>query len=104
MKTQAERLAASIGAHVMKDEMVSPVADLTVLIGRDFSRWLVSISFLVQKNIQTKSDYLAVLAAQAAAEKLGFETIVIDVGEVIAAWFCGVSIRGDKTIKSVRAV
>ncbi|MBL88658.1 MAG: ribosome silencing factor [Actinobacteria bacterium] len=39
--------------------------------------------FLVQKNIQTKSDYLAVLAAQAAAEKLGFETIVIDVGEVI---------------------
>lgn len=38
MKTQAERLAASIGAHVMKDEMVSPVADLTVLIGRDFSR------------------------------------------------------------------
>ena len=38
MKTQAERLAASIGAHVMKDELVSPVADLTVLIGRDFSR------------------------------------------------------------------
>ena len=37
----------------------------------------------MQKNIQTKSDYLAVLAAQAAAEKLGFETIVIDVGEVI---------------------
>ncbi|MEC7810494.1 MAG: LytR C-terminal domain-containing protein [Actinomycetota bacterium] len=38
MKTQAERLAVAIGAHVMKDEMVSPVADLTVLIGRDFSR------------------------------------------------------------------
>ena len=35
---EAERLAAAIGAHVIKDELVSPVADLTVLIGRDFSR------------------------------------------------------------------
>ena len=35
---EAERLAAAIGAPVIKDELVSPVADLTVLIGRDFSR------------------------------------------------------------------
>lgn len=35
---EAERLAGAIGAHVIKDELVSPVADLTVLIGRDFSR------------------------------------------------------------------
>ncbi len=35
---EAERLAAAIGAHVIQDELVSPVADLTVLIGRDFSR------------------------------------------------------------------
>jgi DhnA family fructose-bisphosphate aldolase class Ia len=37
-QTEAERLAAAIGAHVIKDELVSPVADFTVLIGRDFSR------------------------------------------------------------------
>jgi len=35
---EAERLAAAIGAHVIQDELVSPVADLTVLIGRDFAR------------------------------------------------------------------
>ena len=35
---EAERLAAAIGAHVLKDELISPVADLTVLIGRDFLR------------------------------------------------------------------
>jgi len=38
MQSEAARLAAAIGAHVIKDELVSPVADLTVLIGRDFSR------------------------------------------------------------------
>ncbi len=38
MQSEAVRLAAAIGAHVIKDELVSPVADLTVLIGRDFSR------------------------------------------------------------------
>ena len=38
MKSKAEKLAAAIGAHVIKDEMVSPVADLTVLIGRDFNQ------------------------------------------------------------------
>ena len=37
-QAEAERLAAAIGAHVIKDELVSPVADLTVLIGRDFSQ------------------------------------------------------------------
>jgi len=37
-QTEAERLAAAIGAHVIKDELVSPVADFTVLIGRDFSQ------------------------------------------------------------------
>ncbi len=37
-QVEAERLAAAIGAHVIQDELVSPVADLTVLIGRDFSR------------------------------------------------------------------
>ena len=38
IQAEAERLAAAIGAHVIKDELVSPVADLTVLIGRDFSQ------------------------------------------------------------------
>ena len=38
MQSEAVRLAAAIGAHVIKYELVSPVADLTVLIGRDFSR------------------------------------------------------------------
>ena len=38
MKPKAEKLAAAIGAPVIKDEMVSPVADLTVLIGRDFNQ------------------------------------------------------------------
>ena len=38
MQSEAARLAAAIGAHVIKDELISPVADLTVLIGRDFSR------------------------------------------------------------------
>ena len=37
-QAEAERLAAAIGAHVIKDELVSPVADFTVLIGRDFSK------------------------------------------------------------------
>jgi DhnA family fructose-bisphosphate aldolase class Ia len=37
-QAEAERLAAAIGAHVIKDELVSPVADFTVLIGRDFSQ------------------------------------------------------------------
>ena len=37
-QAEAERLAAAIGAHVIQDELVSPVADLTVLIGRDFAR------------------------------------------------------------------
>ena len=37
-QVEAERLAAAIGAHVIKDELVSPVADFTVLIGRDFSQ------------------------------------------------------------------
>ena len=37
-QAEAERLAAAIGAHVIKDELVSPVADFTVLIGRDFAQ------------------------------------------------------------------
>jgi len=37
-QVEAERLAAAIGAHVIKDELVSPVADFTVLIGRDFAQ------------------------------------------------------------------
>ncbi len=37
----------------------------------------------MQKNTQTKSDFLATLAARAAEEKLAIETLVIDVGEVI---------------------
>jgi len=37
-QVEAERLAAAIGAHVIQDELVSPVADLTVLIGRDFAQ------------------------------------------------------------------
>ena len=58
----------------------------------------------MQKNIQTKSDYLAVLAAQAAAEKLGFETIVIDVGEVIGItdFFVVTSCNNRRHMETVR--
>ena len=36
MTERAVELAAELGAGVIYDEMVSPVADLTVLVGRDF--------------------------------------------------------------------
>lgn len=36
MAEKATALAAALGARVIHDEMVSPVADLTVLVGKDF--------------------------------------------------------------------
>ena len=36
MSESAIRLAAALGARVIQDDMVSPVADLTVLVGKDF--------------------------------------------------------------------
>ena len=36
MAEKATALAAALGARVMHDDMVSPVADLTVLVGKDF--------------------------------------------------------------------
>ena len=36
MKERATELAAVLGARLIQDDMVSPVADLTVLVGKDF--------------------------------------------------------------------
>ena len=36
MAEKATALAAALGTRVIHDDMVSPVADLTVLVGKDF--------------------------------------------------------------------
>jgi len=58
----------------------------------------------VKKMSQSRSDLLATLAARTASEKLGIETLVIDVGEVIGItdFFVITSCNNQRHMQSVR--
>tara|TARA_B100001778_G_C18570463_1_gene622333 strand:- start:293 stop:664 length:372 start_codon:yes stop_codon:yes gene_type:complete len=58
----------------------------------------------VKKMSQSRSDLLATLAARTASEKLGIETLVIDVGDVIGItdFFVITSCNNQRHMQSVR--